>query len=148
MIRVAGRDDVADVVRLLLEFREWYGRPVDDAARERFTRAVSALVGAPDTEYLLGGSGPDAVAQVRYRLSVWTGVEDCWLEDLFVSEAARGEGLGREMVAEVLSRARARGCARVELDTDVTNGPARALYASLGFRDKTPGGTLFLQCWL
>lgn len=144
-VRVAGPADAAEVAGLLVEFAEWYGRSVDDAVRTQFRSVVDRLIGREDTEYLLGGDGPDAVAQVRYRLSVWTGTDDCWLEDLFVRESARGTGLGREMVQAVIDRARARGCGRVELDTDVSNAPARALYAAVGFQDKSPGGTLFLQ---
>jgi GNAT superfamily N-acetyltransferase len=147
-VRLAGPDDAAEVVRLLLEFRAWYGKPADDAARDQFQRVVEALIVRDDAEYLLGGDGPDAVAQVRYRLSIWTGSEDCWLEDLYVADSARGTGLGRELVAAVLDRARARGCGRAELDVDVENAPARALYAAMGFADKNPGGSLLLQRWL
>ena len=144
MVRVATRHDAADVARLLEEFRAWYGK----AEGEPMLPVVERLLDEPQTEYLLAGEGPDAVAQVRYRLSVWTGTEDCWLEDLFVAERARGTGLGRALAQAVLDRARERGCRRVELDVDVANAPARALYEALGFRDKTEGGTLFLQRWL
>lgn len=148
MIRVAGPADAPDVVRLMLAFRAWYGKPADDAARAQFERMVGLLLERDDTEFLLAGDGeggPQAVAQVRYRPSIWTGSEDCWLEDLYVGDAARGTGLGRALVAEVLRRARERGCGRVELDVDVRNAPARALYESMGFRDKTEGGTLLIQ---
>ena len=73
------------------------------------------------------------VCQLRYRLSVWTGSEDCTLEDLFVDAGVRGSGLGRELVAAALERARERGCARIELDANDANAPALALYRSAGF---------------
>jgi GNAT superfamily N-acetyltransferase len=133
------------VVRLLLEFRAWYGKPETPEAREQFCDVVKQLIVRDDAEYLLAGEGPDAVAQVRYRLSIWTGSEDCWIEDVYVADAARGQGLGRALVEAALERARARGCGRAELDVDVVNAPARALYGSLGFRDKTEGGSLLLQ---
>lgn len=134
------------MARLLAEFRTWFGKssPSDRAMRE----VVDRLITREDTEFLLAevDGRAVAVAQVRYRLSVWTGAEDCWLEDLFVEEAARGAGLGRALAEAVVERARARGCGRVELDVDAVNAPARALYAAVGFRDKGDGGTLFLQC--
>ena len=144
-VRLAGPHDAGQVARLLLEFRAWMGKPADEEVRERFASVVRALIDRDDTDFLLAGDGPDAVAQVRYRLSVWTGADDAWLEDLYVAGAARGTGLGRALVTEVVRRARARGCRRLELDTDVSNAPARALYAAMGFRDKAEGGTLLLQ---
>lgn len=150
MVRVAGPDDAPAVTRLMLAFREWYGKAVDDHSRAQFEQMVQVLLEREDTEFLLAGDGPDAVAvaQVRYRPSIWTGSEDCWLEDVYVADAARGSGLGRALVEEVLRRARERGCGRVELDVDVVNAPARRLYEALGFRDKGEGGTLLLQHWL
>ena len=144
-VRVASAADAGDVVRLLLEFRAWYGKPETPEARAQFERVVGELIVRDDTEYLLAGDGPDAVAQIRYRPSIWTGSEDCWIEDVYVTEAARGKRLGRALVEAALSRARARGCGRAELDVDVVNMPARALYGSLGFVDKTEGGSLLLQ---
>ncbi len=139
-------EDAHHVVRLMLAFRTWYGKPTTPAVRDQFERVVRELIMRDDAEYLLAGEGPDGVAQVRYRLSVWTGSEDCWIEDVYVEEAARGKGLGRALAVEALQRARARGCGRAELDVDVVNEPARALYTSLGFGDKNEGGTLLLQC--
>lgn len=139
-------EDAHEVVRLMLAFREWYGKPMSPQVQAQFETTIKALIVRGDVEYLLAGDGPDAVAQVRYRLSVWTGSDDCWIEDVYVDEAARGKGLGRALVVEALDRARRRGCGRAELDVDVVNAPALALYRSLGFRDKSERGSLLLQC--
>ena len=40
----------------------------------------------------------------------------------------------------LLDRARDRGCARVELDVNESNGPARALYEGLGFTSAAAPG--------
>ena len=145
---VAAPEEAADVTRLLVAFRDWYRKPGPSDASLR--ASVERLIGTAGTEYVLGAAGDDlpaAVAQVRYRHSVWTGADDCWLEDLYVDAGARGGGMGRAMVEAVLDRARDRGCGRVELDVDDDNAPARALYASLGVAEKS-GGAALMQRWL
>ncbi|HWK28153.1 MAG TPA: GNAT family N-acetyltransferase, partial [Solirubrobacter sp.] len=110
-----------------------------------FAATVPQLLADPRTEFVLGGT--DGVAQLRYRLSAWTGVEDCWLEDLFVRDAARGSGLGRALVSACFERARERGCRRIELDVNEVNTRAIGLYVSCGFslEPKGPGRTFFLS---
>lgn len=147
MIRPAEFRDLDDVVRLIGEFRDWWGKSAPADAQIR--RVVEWLLADPGTDYLLAFDGGDAVGvcQLRYRLSVWTGAEDCWLEDLFVSEGGRGKGLGRGLVDAAAERAAARGCQRIELDVNEQNESALALYRSAGFsaEPKPPGRTLFIS---
>lgn len=144
---IAEPAEAADVARLLGAFRDWYGYPAP--SDEDLRSVVDRLIGTEHTEYFLGSPEQDsdtaAVAQVRYRPSIWTTSDDCWLEDLYVEESARGTGLGRALTEAVIERARERGCGRVELDVDVVNERARRLYGSLGFADKTDGGSLLLK---
>jgi GNAT superfamily N-acetyltransferase len=137
----AAPEDAAQVARLLVAFRDWWGRDEPDDAS--FRASVERLIGGDDTEFLLaaGDDGaPRGVVQLRYRWSVWTEAEDCWLEDLYVEDAARGTGVGRALVAASLDRARERGCRRVELDVNTGNPTARTLYESLGFATGKSGG--------
>lgn len=60
--------------------------------------------------------------------STWVATEDCYLEDLFVTEAARGHGLGRALIDDLIAIARAKGWARLYWHTSETNARARALY--------------------
>ena len=60
--------------------------------------------------------------------STWVLTEDCYLEDLFVAEAARGHGLGRALIDDLVSLARSRGWSRVYWHTNEDNTRARVLY--------------------
>ena len=64
--------------------------------------------------------------------STWEGAAALYIEDLFVVEAARRDGVGRALVAAVARIARERGHPRVDLAVLDWN-PARAFYARLGF---------------
>jgi ribosomal protein S18 acetylase RimI-like enzyme len=145
---VAGEADLDAVARLLAAFRDWWGKdsPDDDDMR----RTARALLSDGGTEFLLGavaaGAEAAGVCQLRYRLSIWTGTDDCWLEDLYVDGEARRGGVGRALVEAAIQRARARGCRRMELDVNEQNAEALAFYRSMGFstEPKPPGRTLFV----
>ena len=135
-LRVAPPAEAEDVARLLAAFRSFYG--ADEPGDAEMLAMVQRLIGTPDAEYLLVGDPAAGVAQVRYRLSVWTGTEDCWVEDVFVEEEARGQGLGRRLIEGCVARARQRGCRRIQLDANERNEGAIALYRSLGFESGSP----------
>lgn len=52
----------------------------------------------------------------------------CYLQDLFVSERARGGGIGRALIGEVYRRAKEAGSRRVYWHTHESNATARKLY--------------------
>lgn len=60
--------------------------------------------------------------------STWVLTEDCYLEDLFVAPEARGKGLGRALIDDLIALARAKGWGRVYWHTRIDNEKARALY--------------------
>ena len=147
-VRVATAEEAPVVARLLAAFRDWYGR--DQPSEAAMLEAVRHIMATERAEYLLAADPAAGVAQLRFRHSVWTGTDDCWLEDLFVLEEARRAGWGRALLDASLERARARGCARIELDVDEGNEAAQALYESAGFiSSKRPGERVFfMQCRL
>jgi len=53
---------------------------------------------------------------------------NCYLQDLFTSEAARGRGIGRALIQEVYRRAELAGSGRVYWQTHETNATAMKLY--------------------
>ena len=132
------------VADLLVQFNHHMGR--DWPSANAFLASVERLMEDPGTEFLLAAAGDDSppagVCQTRYRFGVWYAAPDCWLEDLYVAESARGAGVGAALVELALQRARERGAARVQLDVSDANAPALALYGRFGFKTgKEPGTT-------
>lgn len=71
------------------------------------------------------------------HVSTWSVNPDCYLEDLFVAEQARGLGLGRALLDDLVAIARTSGWERLYWMTDQTNSRARQLYNSYSAADGT-----------
>jgi ribosomal protein S18 acetylase RimI-like enzyme len=56
------------------------------------------------------------------------------LHDILVDPAARGRGIGKQLLLRVLAELRQRGAARVVLHTATQNVSAHRLFATVGFR--------------
>ncbi|PAU62211.1 GNAT family N-acetyltransferase [Pseudomonas sp. PIC25] len=69
-----------------------------------------------------------------YHRSCWTGGDYCYLQDLFVAEGLRGEGVGRRLIEHVYATAQAAGCSRVHWLTHETNTEAMKLYERIADR--------------
>ncbi len=130
-IRRAELVDAEDVGRLLHDFNTEYDEytPGPDAMGKR----ISQLLESGDVTVLLGGSGPDGLALLRFRPSLWSESLDCYLEELYVVPDRRGEGLGQALMEAAMDTARAEGAGYMDLGTAETDTAARALYEKLGF---------------
>lgn len=62
------------------------------------------------------------------HLGTWTPRPICYLEDLFVDPAARGAGIGRALVEDLLRLAAERGWSRLYWHTESDNARARRIY--------------------
>jgi GNAT superfamily N-acetyltransferase len=82
---------------------------------------MHALV-AEEGETLLG------IVHYLFHRSTWMIGPNCYLQDLFTAEAARGKGVGRGLIEAVYARAREAGASRVYWTTHETNATAQALY--------------------
>jgi GNAT superfamily N-acetyltransferase len=67
------------------------------------------------------------ITHYLFQPSIWT-ADVCYLQDLFVDEAARGHGLAQALIEQVAQVAQARGAPRLYWLTHTTNDRARRLY--------------------
>lgn len=73
------------------------------------------------------------VATVSYNVAIRYGGEYCQLEELIVSEAARGKNAGALLMQTAVERARERGCAEMGLYLVERTEGNRAFYEKFGF---------------
>ncbi|QKW27446.1 GNAT family N-acetyltransferase [Streptomyces seoulensis] len=86
----------------------------------------------------------DGAGRLRgYVLAGTTALDrDSWILGLCVTHDRRRNGLGRELMIEVLARLRRSGIEQVRLTVEPANRAAVLLYRSLGFRPEEPDGGL------
>lgn len=113
-------------------YNAFYGRKGETALREEITRTtwgrffdayepIHALVAEQEGQ-LLG------LVHYIFHRSTIAPTTNCYLQDLFTLESARGQGVGRALIEEVYRRAQVAGSSRVYWHTHETNATAMQLY--------------------
>jgi GNAT superfamily N-acetyltransferase len=131
-IRFATEDDSGLLLRLIRELAAYERAPdavvatEEDLRRHGFgpDRQFEAIVAFVDGE-------PAGAALFHSRFSTWLGRPCMHLEDLYVTEAARGRGVGRRLMARLAGIAVERGWGRIDFHVLEWN-PARGFYHRLG----------------
>jgi GNAT superfamily N-acetyltransferase len=133
MIRSATPDDVPTILRLVRELADYEREP--DAVVATRAMLHDALFGpSPAAEAVIA----EVAGEIRgfalffHNFSTWTGRRGLYLEDLYVTPDARGQGLGRALLAHLAGIALDRGCARFEWAVLDWNTPAIAVYDAIG----------------
>nr|WP_314483908.1 GNAT family N-acetyltransferase [uncultured Pseudomonas sp.] len=67
-----------------------------------------------------------------YSYSTWLGRNGIYLEDLYITPEARGDGAGRQLLRHIAKEAVAKGCGRLEWSVLDWNEPAIGFYEALG----------------
>src|SRR5256885_12721949 len=133
-LRFATIEDVSLLLQLIRELAVYERAPEAVVASEedlrRFgfgpERQFEALLAFLDGE-------PAGFALFHPRFSTWLGRPGMYLEDLFVTQAARGKGVGRRLMTRLAAIAVKRGWERIDFQVLDWN-PARGFYRPLGIQ--------------
>jgi ribosomal protein S18 acetylase RimI-like enzyme len=141
-IRSAEMADAGAIGQLLHDFNSEFDEPTPGPSA--LADRIRQLLDGGDTKVLLGGSGPDGLAVLRFRPAIWTDALECYLAELYVAPEQRGRGIGRALMEAAIALARAEGATYMDLGTSEDDVAARALYESLGFsnREGWPDGPI------
>jgi ribosomal protein S18 acetylase RimI-like enzyme len=141
-IRSAGPADAESIGRLLHDFNREFDEPTP--APSALADRVRLLLGVGAITILMGGTGPDGLAVLRYRAGLWSEALECTVAELYVVPDRRGQGLGRALMESAIEQARGLGADYMDLGTSEDDVVARKLYESLGFtnREKPPDGPI------
>jgi putative acetyltransferase len=135
MIRLAQATTPAELEAARALFREYQAAIGVDLCFQGFEAELAALPGgyAPPAGRLLLATDDGALAGCGALRSIGPGVAE--LKRMWTRPAHRGRGVARAVANALLAAARAEGYRVVRLDTLTWMTAARALYASLGFRE-------------
>jgi ribosomal protein S18 acetylase RimI-like enzyme len=142
-IREATVEDAAAIARLLHDFNTEYEEETPPVGE--LTRHAQRMLRKGEMTVLLAGEGPDGLALLRFRPSVWTEKLEAYLQELYVVPDLRGRGIGQALMEAILATCRDRGAAWIELNTGETDVAARGLYRKFGFtNEEGPEGASML----
>ncbi|WP_108880864.1 GNAT family N-acetyltransferase [Anderseniella sp. Alg231-50] len=134
----AGPEQAAEIDHLVAAFHQHEG--VDVAARAR-RASIDSLLAMPAQGRILLVQTPDTVtvgyAVLAFGFSLEFGGRDAFLDELFIAEAFRGQGIGRAALAAVCAWARHEGLCALHLEVERDNTAAKTLYTETGFEDRS-----------
>ncbi|WP_225830026.1 GNAT family N-acetyltransferase [Streptomyces sp. NK08204] len=147
VLRPATRADLPAVLALLADEE----RVVDPAGVEvtrAYETAFAAIEQDPRNEMLVlveDGRTVVGCLQATYIPGLGKGgAERALIEAVRIRADRRGGGLGRALMAGAVARARARGCALVQLTSNKSREDAHRFYTALGFARSHEGFKLAL----
>ncbi|MCB0430512.1 MAG: GNAT family N-acetyltransferase [Flavobacteriales bacterium] len=131
-LRKANRTDCREMYRLVNELALYERAPEEvTVTLEEFTE--DGFGADPRFEAIVAEDSSGIIGLALYfnRYSTWKG-RCMYLEDLIVTEPARGRGIGKALLTEVIGIAKQAGARRLEWQVLDWNEPSIAFYKSLG----------------
>jgi GNAT superfamily N-acetyltransferase len=123
---------------LIAAYQRFY--EVEEIDEERNRAFFSRFVAPSENGMLLGawrGEQLTGYACLYWTFTSLVPAETVLMNDLFVAESARGQGVGRALIEASAAIARERGAHRLEWMTAPDNETARRLYDSTGAEPST-----------
>jgi GNAT superfamily N-acetyltransferase len=133
-IRPAALHDEEPVLALFEELFDPPGRRPRAYTRERGAAGFRHAIESRDADILLAEDDGRVVGLASVYvdlLSIRFGLR-CWLEDMVVTAARRGEGIGRRLLDAATAWARARSCTHLELNSAPARKDAHRFYLASG----------------
>lgn len=127
-IRTAAKADEAAWRGLWAQYLAFYGVTLSDSVTTRTWTRITDPASPLTARMAFDGAGALGFAMHHTHLSTWAEGLDCYLEDLFLAAGARGKGVGRALLDDLVTIAKDRGYARLYWHTDENNVVARRLY--------------------
>ena len=128
-IRPATEDDFGAIVELFKEFAHF------EHLDERLTNSVERM--KAETEYfncfVAINNQNELVGYATYFFAyfTWTG-KSLYMDDLYVKEGHRGQGIGKILINKVIDFAKTSHCHKLRWQVSDWNAPAIGFYKSLG----------------
>jgi len=150
-IRIDGGDHLNDVKDLFMEYSRSIGISLCFQGFDEELDSLPGKYSPPNGSLILAYFRGSAAACAALR---YVSDDICELKRVFVRDAFRGSGLGREIVLRMIDEARSMGYGYMRLDTLPSMTAAQKLYRSLGFHEIEPyiynphKGTLFMELTL
>jgi GNAT superfamily N-acetyltransferase len=135
VVREAGPEDAATIHRFIVELAVYEREPDAVVTTPEVLRDQLASERPPFEARIVEVDGaPVGFALFFPTYSTWLGRPGLWLEDFYVTPAARGKGAGEALFADLLALAEARGYGRFELTALDWNELAHRFYEKRGLR--------------
>ncbi len=131
-IRSATPADVPQILAFVRELAEFEREPDAVVATEAMLEHALFEEGSAEALMAEVDGAPVAFALFFHNFSTWTGKKGLYLEDLYVTPSARGQGVGAALLAHLAGIALDRDCARFEWSVLDWNQPAIDLYRKIG----------------
>lgn len=135
-LRIAGVDDAVAMAGLLAEMDGEGFAHVSDIDLTRMTGVLQDMQAYPDFKaYLLleHGLPVASFSLMLFASPSHHGVRQGLLDAVVVANAQRGRGCGEVIVRYAMDLARAAGCYKLMLSSNLKREPAHRLYEKLGF---------------
>ncbi len=129
-----GERDLADLLPLMRAYCEFYETAPSDESLLALARSTIADPQREGVQFLARASDgrPLGFASVFWSWDTTEAARVGIMNDLFVTPAARGAGVGRALIEACADAARERGAARLDWETGPENTRAQALYDGIG----------------
>jgi len=138
VLRFATPEDVATILRFVRELAE-FERAADKVVATEALLHEAMFGERPVAEAVMAerDGEPLGMALFFHNFSTWTGWRGLYLEDLYVTPAARGSGVGKALLSHLAAIAVDRGCTRFEWAVLNWNQKAIDFYEAMGAEPMT-----------